>query len=113
MYWWIKRKLRELPYQVRRKIKSIKIGFNVEDTYSIDYAFGKWICPRLRYFKSNTHSFPYNMTEKEWDDILTEMLLGFKLVEDEYDYFDCDKEKVKMINRSLDLFKEHFYNLWD
>jgi len=54
---------------------------------------------------------------KRWDDVLTEIIIGFEAAESIINYEfdeDYDEETAYLeFNRGMDLFKEHFFSLWD
>jgi hypothetical protein len=60
----------------------------------------------------NEAGFPRALTLEEWDDILGEMLKGFKLAIDD-DCYPLDNEDHAQLERSMDLFREWFFALWD
>ena len=106
-------KISEIPGWARRKTKSLKLGFAVDDTYSLDYSMAKWFTPRLKYFKENLHSYPPNMTPEEWDEILEEMYIGFEMMTRKYDDFLNSEEDFAIMKRSVELFSQHYFDLWD
>lgn len=90
--------------------------------------FAKWefnsffletIIPALDYMINEGHGHPADITPTEWDKILKEMKEGFELIKNNIqdtgwslrkDLNIKDKSKV---DKSFDLFKEHFFDLWD
>jgi len=114
---WIFRRIRnQIRYAKRsfeRKVLSIKLGFNVEDTYSLDQSFAQWITPRLKYFRNNLHSYPCSLTKVEWQGVIDQMIEGFEIAANDDAYMGVSQEGFAKIDVALDLFKKHFYDLWD
>lgn len=86
----------------------------IEDSWSIDYAFCKWIVPRLDLLIRDSHSYPIRFSGKceKWKETLEEMKEGFQIYAKmgSWGISNSDLEKV---NKSLELFNEYFYDLWD
>src|SRR3989344_8190730 len=79
--------------------------------------FLETIIPALDYMINEGHGHPATMTSKEWNKILREMRDGFILLEKSVRRISWSfrkefnkKDKAK-IDKSFDLFKEHFLNL--
>lgn len=90
-------------------------GFDDSEAWNLDSTIARFIIPRLKVLKINTHGYPSNLTEKTWDEILDKILLAFEL-----DLADkCDSDVSKMtendakIQEGLDLFAKYFRHLWD
>lgn len=109
----LRRRMLEFPSWVRYRIRSLKAGFNVEDTFSLDVSMAKWITPRLKYFKENLHGYPPDVTPEQWDEILEEMYIGFKVSSRRYEDFPTTAEKAEKIKRALELFHKYYFDLWD
>jgi len=94
--WWWQRRVR---------------GFDDRELWSLDYTIAKYALPRLKRFKDTTHGTPYNLQEVEWQLILADIIRGLEyLIEDDY---YVDEYKQGCIRRGIDLFGNHFNNLWD
>lgn len=87
-------------------------GFDVSETWNLDATISRFIYPRLKVFIEDVKHIqvcPANLTFDEWIKILEDMLKGFELlVSDEIK--TNDEEKV--IEKSLDLFRQYFFYLW-
>lgn len=87
-------------------------GFDISETWNLDGTIARFIYPRLKLFIEDVKrigSYPAHMTYDEWIKILEDMLLGFELLVS--DEIKTDDEN-KIIEHSLDLFREHFFGLW-
>lgn len=87
-------------------------GFDESETWSLDGTIAKFIYPRLQVFiedcvKLQCH--PGHITFNEWLEILKDMVKGFELMSQ--DNMKTDEEEA-IIEKSLDLFREHFHQLW-
>jgi hypothetical protein len=105
-------------------------GFDDSCLWSLDYACIKWIYPRLKALRElpphgvpqhHTEVYPEGheyagdpriLSEEEWDSILGEMLLGFKLVMDS-DSYPLSPGEHDQLEKSMDVFREWFFALWD
>ncbi len=77
------------------------------------------IIPALDYMIKEGHGYPGKMTSKEWNKILVEMKEGFERLNKRYNedmgwsFLKLNKQDKAKIDKSFDLFKKHFHNLWD
>ncbi len=101
-------------------------GVSDDEVWSLDITFAEWIVPRLKLLKEvkcgvpstflpNTKDGRYTDKQveagaKKYNDMLDEMIAGFELYAN--DGCSLDSEQTKKVNRSMDLFKKHFYTLW-
>lgn len=92
----------EIKWWIKCKYQKIRYGVSDDDIFSLYYNIASFILPRLKYFKKkgkvgipacllpkNYHSlgdFEKNMvekaSEKEWDNILDEMIFAFEYIID-------------------------------
>lgn len=87
-------------------------GFDDSETWNLDATISKFIYPRLLAFIEDTKRLqchPGSIEFNEWLDILKKMADGFELLSQDSERTD-DEEKI--IETALDLFREHFHNLW-
>ena len=82
------------------------------DTFNLDYNISKYILPRLKIFKETHMTFPPNLTEEEWNNILDKMILAFELTTRENGIRIWSEEESKQIDEGLNLFREWFMALW-
>lgn len=85
--------------------------------------FAKWeynsffletIFMALDYMINEGHNYPERVGSYEkWHDILEEMKEGFKLAQKRINHENLSEKEQKKIDKSFDLFKEYFFNLWD
>ena len=117
---------RPIKFGLQRLIR----GWPDSDLWSLDSVIIKFVYPRLKAFRElPPHGVPMHHTEvypegheeaglpraletEEWDEILGEILKGFELVvkDDCYPLHPKDHEQLE---RSMDLFREWFFALWD
>ena len=141
IYWSIKRFVNDIPYNIR-KIKWFWQrgcrGYADCDIWDMCNYLAKIILPMLKQLKGTTHGYPCDLTEKKWDKLLDEMIVGFEAVkrvcDDEYvdkfqpDWFEnnekitkesmdkCAKEikqDIKIFNKMMPIFTKYFFGLWD
>lgn len=87
-------------------------GFDDSETWNLDATISRFIYPRLLAFIEDTKRLqchPGHIEFNEWLDILKKMADGFELLSQDSERTD-DEEKI--IETALDLFREHFHNLW-
>ena len=105
-------KVRIGPY---RKNRAEKIEIEPFDTWSMDATLAMIIHPMLVQLKDTQHGHPDKVTEKEWDDILDEMIWAFEQkcrddwMEDYYNYEEDASEKfgVKLVSSDPQGLKAH------
>ena len=88
-------------------------GFDISETWCLDATISRFIYPRLKAFIEDVQELgvhPASIpTTQDWVKILEDMLKGFELlVSDEIK----TEDEEKIINQSLDLFREYFFSLW-
>lgn len=114
-------KLKEALRHLKWRCQRFSRGYADIDCWDIDEWFTKSILKILKQFKSNLHGHPFDMTEEEWEAVLQEMIDCFELVDqsDDIIYLEpaeqmkLNEKVIAAKNKGLDLFKEHFFDLWD
>jgi hypothetical protein len=87
-------------------------GFDDSETWNLDATISMFIYPRLKAFIEDVKRLechPGNISFDEWLNILNEILKAFEILSQDSERTE-DEEKI--IERGLDLFREHFHNLW-
>jgi hypothetical protein len=105
-------------------------GFDETCLWGLDYNILLFIYPRLKALREvPPHGTPIHplevypaghdqagdpraLTMEEWDSILGEILAGMKLVVDA-DCYPLDPEQHAQLEKSMDLFHQWFFALWD
>jgi len=90
----------------------LKRGFDDSETWNLDATISKFIYPRLLAFIEDVKRLechPGYIEFNEWLDILKKMADGFELLSQDSERTG-DEETI--IETALDLFREHFHNLW-
>lgn len=78
----------------------------------------KFILPRLICFRKIKKGNPFGLTDKEWDDILGEMIFAFELyILEEYEIGNNRPEEENKKNwerqkKGIELFAKYFGDLW-
>ena len=85
--------------------------------YSLCSNFLDLVIPSLEKMIENGKSYINEMSFEEWKRTLKEMLDGFKIAKkvDNSDLFldELSRKDKTQIDKSFDLFKKYFWNLWD
>lgn len=106
-------KERQKKYKEQRMTR----GFDDTECWNLDITFSLFIIPRLKVFKELNDGYParYNSKE-EWDKILDEMIEGFELHSNKFnwDTADANEENGNMAKakKAIRLFQENFFDLW-
>lgn len=88
----------------------IKRGFDDSETWTLFMTISNFVLPRLKRFRKITKSFPGDLSESEWNDVLDKMINSFELIsKDDLHIFD---KRYPEIKEGLDLFRIYFLDLW-
>lgn len=126
---WLRR-WHDIPHRLRRTRRRFRAwrqrltrGFAQEEVWSLNAHLAKWTLPRLRALREGgPGSYPMGMEHAEWQVMLDEMIYALDVaVRDEFGDYDevSDAEREDMrdpdgrFERGLELFGEHWRNLWD
>lgn len=140
IFWCIYRFIKGMRYwhrEIMYAYQRIRFGISIKDTWSLDYYLLKVIDIGLAELINRHLGCPGDLFTEEnkgyecqkWEDILTEMREGFQagmsIYNDEH-YMDkkgkvypMDVREKKFneyeakLNKSFDLMKKYFFNLWD
>jgi hypothetical protein len=102
------------------------------DVWSVDSYLSEIIPPMIERLNRITHGYPADLEggEKKWGEILTKIQQGFEASrrirnldnwekdtpwsdEDVKSFKQADDKDFERMNEGLELFKEHFFSLWD
>ena len=92
-------------------------GFVNAEFWNLDSTFAMYIYSHLCYFKEHCNvGHPGNMTWKQWNKCLDDMITAFRLLVEEDKITDYksvqSKNREKKINYGLKLFAKHMRSLW-
>lgn len=97
----------------KHKYQKIIRGFSDDETWSLDYEIVKFTLPRLKRFRKIAISHPSELTEKEWDIILSKIIVAFELfIEEGGSSIMKKQENQKQFNEGMELFGKYFLHLW-
>jgi len=104
-----------------KRVQKVKVRIDPWDTWSMDNTLALIILPMLKQLKETKHSYPHELSEEEWDNILDEMIWAFEQkCKDcwisEYDYKWDNEDAIAHQGRMTDgfkLFGRFYENLWD
>jgi len=126
-HWW---SAKLLGWNSKRKV-SVRI--DKCDTWSMDNTLAYIIHPMLVQLKATQHGHPANLSERQWDDTLDEMIWAFKQKMDfnwedqfygpyikkagkhSFEWIDHEglKAHQKRMTAGFKLFGIYYENLWD
>ena len=99
------------------KAQRLTRGFDDTEMWSLDCTIAAFIAPRLKVFKEQAARIgdhPVNITSEKWQEILDQMIEGFELYPDHFNWPSEDSnENWKKVYKALELFKNWFFNLWN
>lgn len=108
-------RLRHIRYELRYAWQRVWRGYDDSMVFNLDYGFVELYREILKDFKENLHGYPGTMTEEEWNDVLDEMIGNLDRMY--YVLFKSDNDDADLVeqekDRFFELFKEHFWSLWD
>lgn len=115
---WIIYNLPDVPRDTYNEIKYFiqrgKRGYSDRDVWNLDYYLAELISNSLKDLEKNRHSYPMNLTDKQWKIVLSDIIFTF---EKEKEIKEADvqltKEELLRYNRGWRLFKKYFRSLWD
>lgn len=92
-------------------------GFDDTEMWSLDCTITKFIAPRLKVFLEKAEQIgdhPGNITFQEWKGILEQMIEGFEIYPDHFDWTAEESDaNWKKVDKALSLFHKWFFNLWN
>lgn len=88
IFYRIKDFIRYIPRNIKWFFQRGFRGYSDNDVWDMDGWFLSVIVPMLKQLKETKHGYPCNLTEKEWDNILSKMIFYFE----EADDFRCSKQ---------------------
>lgn len=99
------------------KAQRLTRGFDDTEMWSLDCTIAAFIAPRLKVFKEQAARIgdhPVSITSEKWQEILSQMIEGFELYPDHFNWPSEDSnENWKKVYKALELFKNWFMNLWN
>ncbi|WP_347851803.1 hypothetical protein [Planktomarina sp.] len=92
--------------------QKVSVKIDPWDTYSMDYTLANIVLPMLIQLKTTSHSYPSDLNEKKWDNILDKMIYSFEL-KLQNDGYDLSEKEEKKMQEGFVLFGKYYQNLWD
>lgn len=91
-------------------------GYSTADTWSLTDYLLEWLPDAIDELNKRKIGYPADVKENEWPKILNEMADGLRAAKR---IIDCDFTRIELdeltakADKGLDLFRKHFYDLWD
>lgn len=99
------------------KKQRLERGFDDSELWSLDCTIAEFIAPRLKAFKeaaAKIGDHPCDVEEQEWQKILGEMVEGFEIYPNRFDWVEEEAERNwKKVNKAMSHFHKYFFALWN
>lgn len=105
----------DLRHQEWRESRDKNFGYDGTCLFNLDISLSSMIAVHIEEFKTaGNHHYPSIMTEDEWQNIIDDIELGFRLYGqlDAWDLTHAHNENMRIVNKAQDLFHKHFFSLW-
>lgn len=127
-FWRIRRWVIDTYWEIRYGFQRMFKGYDAVDTFELFAKFTERYENILKKYREYHYGYPSNMTEKEWEAVVDEMIYHLHYmnehnVEDELskgmpeDWVPSSITVYEIMERHKDdffkLFSKYFYNLWD
>lgn len=113
--WYKHRGFRPIA-KVRRFIQRGKRGYADEDVWNLEYYLADVISASVMHLRHHNMAYPSDLTPEEWNATLEKISHGFKAAADFCDGgipMETEPQMLSELDVAMDLFKKHFFNLWD
>lgn len=74
LYIRLKFGFKDIIYWFKKQWQKIRYGFPLEESWDFYSALCKWSLPRLKHMKASKNGFPPELTEEQWQQILTDII---------------------------------------
>ena len=124
----LKHIIRDAYWEVRYGFQRMFKGYDAVDTFETFAKFVERYEKILKCYKEHHHGYPSNLTEKEWEKVIDDMLYHIYYMSEH----NVEKELCRNMpedwtpsagvvyeimerhkNNFFELFSKYFYNLWD
>lgn len=113
---WLQRLKSKLPSKrdIRFWWQRRTRGWDDGDTFSLDHSLAKVILPRLKRFQEVRGGHPADMTDDEWEKILSEMVWGFEFFATgkQWEYGPEHRAEHERAHAAIELFAKYYGHLW-
>lgn len=107
----------ELLDNVKWFIQRGRRGYADRDVWSIDWYLCNWMPQALADLKRTTHGYPVGLSPKRWEAKIDRMINAFRVARkiQNYDYKTREEYQaaLKQFRKDFNVFKMHFFSLWD
>ena len=116
-YWYLN--IKEIPRYFKAIIYLLKHKRLSSNWYDIQYSFRTQMRSQLKELLENHHSYPYYITDSEWEDILANMIYYLDMMDEgAYDNKSLSMEEItanciEAKDNFFRLFSQYYFDLWD
>lgn len=117
--WWEKiwyalyRSWGAFAYFFARKYQRVRYGFELRESWGLDYSIAKFTLPRLQMMRNNSIGYPISLKEAEWNAVLDKIIYSLEMIIlDTEECLKLPEEVWDDVQKGLDLFGKHFRSLW-
>lgn len=87
-------------------------GFDDSELWDLCGTLSSFIIPRIKAFRDQLSTIPVGFTQKQWETILDQIILGFENAKNWSNGDTLKQKDYKKIEKGLKLFGKHFLSLW-
>src|ERR1019366_7545008 len=107
----------DLYYQAKWFVQRGSRGYADCDVWSLDGYLCSWMPEALATLRKNKMGYPSRLTNKGWDAKLDRMIRAFTIAREIMDMEYETKEEMaammKQFRKDFNVFRNHFFSLWD
>lgn len=98
--------------QIKWFWQRITRGFDDRATWNLEITIAKFILPRLKLFKEKDNGYPGSLTEKEWDDVLDDMIYAMEFHAGRFTFEEPDEKNYARVTKGTADLGKYFGDLW-
>ena len=95
----------------KTKKQIVEQGFADSELWNLDETIIRFVLPRLKRLKEIQKGYPANLTEEEWDKILSEIIECMEMYLDKI-YNKFEEDEYKRVKKGFKLFGKYLMDLW-
>lgn len=94
--WRLGLKIKNLYYQIKYGFQRMFRGYDDNELFNMDITFVNRYLKVLKNFRENHYGYPGYITEKQWDNILDEMIKHLALMNEDNVIYELKKKECRI-----------------